>query len=46
MKKIIRKTNCNTLSNHLLFIGVFDFLGEKLKFEQLLFHSCLPFLDF
>jgi len=28
---------------HLVFIEIFNFLGSKLKFEQALFHSCLPF---
>jgi hypothetical protein len=40
------KKNCNKLNNHLFFIGIFHFLGSKLEFEQALFHSCLPFLDF
>jgi hypothetical protein len=45
MKKYIRKKNCNRLYNHFVYIGIFDFLGGRLKYEQFLFHSCLPFLQ-
>ncbi len=33
----------NRLNNHLVFIGVFNFLGSKFESEQALFHSYLPF---
>jgi hypothetical protein len=46
MKKITRKKNCNRLNNYLVFIGVFYFLGGRLKYEKFLFHSYLSFLDF
>jgi hypothetical protein len=34
---------CNRLNNHLVFIGVFNFLGGSFEYEQALFHSYLPF---
>jgi hypothetical protein len=33
----------NRLNNHLVFIGIFHFLGGKFEYEQALFHSYLPF---
>ncbi len=47
------KNNMQTLKKqsakikvYLVFIGIFNFLGGKLKLTHALFHSCLPFLDF
>jgi hypothetical protein len=42
-KTIILEKNCNRLNNHLVLIGVFNFLGGKLESEQALFHFCLHF---
>jgi len=36
----------NKLNNHLVFIGIFNFLGGKFESKQTLFHSCLHFLGF
>jgi len=32
--------------NDLVLIGMFSFFKKILEFLQVLFHSCLPFLDF
>jgi hypothetical protein len=42
-KTIILEKNYNRLNDHLVFIGIFNFLGGKLESKQALFHSCLHF---
>jgi hypothetical protein len=44
MKKKLKQYS--KLKAYLVFIGMFNVLGQILVSTQALFHSCLPFVDF